>query len=163
MVRITREMEYALIALQYLQSEYPGKLTSVRRICDAHDLPFDATSHVLQRLKQAGVVRSQQGVNGGYQIVKDLALVSYYDLLEVIGDQIKIASCLAENCTCHLVKSCNIISPIISLNDRLAEFYRGIMIKELLDVRSSEEDLIRDRFAVVSDDRDDVPAAKENR
>lgn len=146
MVRIARDMEYALIALQYLQSEYPGKLTSVRRICDAHNLPFDATSHVLQNLKQAGVVRSEQGVNGGYQIVKDLASISYYDLLEIVGDEVKIAGCLTENCTCDLVKSCNIISPIVILNERLVEFYRSIMLRELLDTHSSAEDLIRLRF-----------------
>jgi Rrf2 family transcriptional regulator, nitric oxide-sensitive transcriptional repressor len=146
MIRISRDVEYALIALKSLHLARPGELTSVRAICATHNLPFDATSHVLQRLKRAEVVRSEQGVRGGYQLIKDLSKLTLMELLEIVGTSTNLMGCMENPCGCELVGTCNIISPLVMLSQRLTEFYRDITVKELFEARSPREKSIRLRF-----------------
>ena len=151
MMRIPRDVEYALIALKTLHSAVPGEAQSVRAICSEYKLPFDAASHVLQKLKRAGVVRSQQGSRGGYQLIRDLSHVSFKELLEICGASTHLMTCMEEPCSCSLVGTCNIISPLAALDQRLAEFYQGITIAELLGARSAHEKRIKLRFAEQSE------------
>ena len=146
MIRISRDIEYALIALKALHLARPGELTSVRAICATHNLPFDATSHVLQRLKRAEVVRSEQGVHGGYQLIRDLSKLTLMELLEIVGASTNLMGCMENPCGCELVSTCNIISPLVLLSQRLTEFYRDITVKELFEARSPREKSIRLRF-----------------
>lgn len=147
MLKIAREVEYALIALKSLGRARPGELKSVRTICTEYHLPFDATSHVMQKLKHAEIVRSAKGPSGGYQLIRDLEGLSMMELLEAVGISGQLMSCMDDTCGCSLVGTCNIISPLVVLNQRLTEFYQGITVQELFDAQSPQEKLIRMRFA----------------
>ena len=147
MLKIAREVEYALIALKSLGQARPGELISVRTICTEYQLPFDATSHVMQKLKHAGIVRSAKGPGGGYQLIRDLEGLSLMELLEAVGISGQLMGCMEEACGCNLVGTCNIISPLVVLHQRLKEFYDGIKVQELFGSQSPKEKLIRMRFA----------------
>ena len=130
MNKIHRKLEYALIAIKYLSSKPPGELTTVKEICQRFNCPFDATSRVMQQLAHKGLLKSEQGAFGGYQIVRDLARVNIYELIEIILGPIAIAKCLQET-DCEILESCNIYHPVAALNKRLLDFYSGITLKEL--------------------------------
>ncbi len=143
MNKINRKVEYALIALKHMRSKQPGEMTTVKEISNLYKCPFEATSKVLQTLAQRGLVRSEQGAHGGYQLAKDLQRTSLYELMEMIVGPVEIARCLHERDTkfsgCDLRESCNVVSPIHSLNKRLSEFYQALSVAELLDGRGPRE------------------------
>jgi len=147
MLKIAREMEYALVALKVLGKARPAELISVRSICEEYQLPFDATSHAMQKLKHAGIVRSAKGPSGGYQLIRDLEGLSLMELLEAVGISGQLMGCMDDACGCSLVGTCNIISPLVVLNQRLTEFYKNIKVQELFDAQSPQEKLIKMRFA----------------
>ena len=140
MNKINRKVEYALIGLKHMRSKAPGELTSAKEISQIYGCPFDATSRVMQILAQKGVLRSEQGAHGGYMITRDLARVSFYDLTEMILGPVMVARCLhdaAAESPCEIRGTCNIISPVQTLNRRLVEFYRALSVAELLETRVS--------------------------
>lgn len=131
MNRIHRKLEYALIAIKHMSTKPPGELTTVKEVCQKFGVPFDATSRVLQILAHKGLLKSEQGAYGGYQIVRDLSRVSVYELIEVILGPMGISKCLHES-KCEIQESCNIFSPVNFLNKKLIEFYCNISLKDLL-------------------------------
>lgn len=133
MNRLNRKLEYALMALKYMSDKRPGELTSAKEISDHLHSPFDATARVMQVMSQFGLLRSEYGVNGGYQIIKDLAKVTVHELMEMIEGSTAIVKCLSEEADgCDLRGTCNIVSPITNLNHRITDFFRVLTIKELL-------------------------------
>lgn len=133
MVKLNRKLEYAVIALKHMKGKQPGQLTSAKEICDLYGAPFDATARSLQMMTQKHLLKSEQGVQGGYQIVKDLGKVTLYDLIEMILGPVEMAKCFQEGGQCELIGSCNIKSPILNLRTRLMRFYQSISIHDLLE------------------------------
>jgi Rrf2 family nitric oxide-sensitive transcriptional repressor len=125
------------MGLRHMRNKSPGELTSVKELVTNYGCPFDVTSRVMQTLAQKGILRSEQGAHGGYQITKDLNRVSLYDLIEMIQGPIAVAKCMQtdHDAGCEIRGKCNIVSPVQTLNRKLADFYRALSVAELLDPR----------------------------
>ncbi|MNL23411.1 transcriptional repressor NsrR [compost metagenome] len=139
MNKINRKVEYALMALKYMSQKIPGELTSAKEVSDAFHTPFDATARVMQQMaSKGGILRAEYGASGGYQITKDLAKISMHDLVEIIEGPTALVKCLHKEAPCEIQGTCNIVSPVTTLNQKLIEFYKGLSLKELLVAKSSE-------------------------
>ena len=133
MNRLNRKVEYALMALKLMAQKRPGELTSVKEVVEQTGCPFDATARVLQHLAQLEILRSEQGAHGGYVLVRDLNRVSLFELMEIILGPVAVAKCLHHG-TCDLKGTCNIISPVTTLNRKVSEFYQSLAVGDLLKV-----------------------------
>jgi Rrf2 family nitric oxide-sensitive transcriptional repressor len=133
MVKLSRKTEYALISLKHLsQKKSNTELTSAKEISTIYGAPFDVVSRVLQILNQGGIVKSIQGVQGGYHLVKNLSDVTFHELIEIIEGPLALVKCIHDSESCELSKSCNIMSPVSLLNDKISDFYKTIKISDLL-------------------------------
>ena len=120
------------MALKHMSQKMPGKLTTAKEVSESYQAPFDATARVMQLMAQRGWLKSEQGAFGGYQITKDLSRVTLLDLIDVIQGPTQIAKCLHKDSPCEIQSSCNIISPIQNLNNRLNDFYKSLSIRDVL-------------------------------
>ena len=132
MNKMNRKIEYSLMALKHMSTKVPGELTTAKEVSDSYHAPFDATARVMQVMAQKGWLKSEFGALGGYQITKDLSRVTLNDLMNVIQGPTKIAKCLHKEEPCEIQSSCNIMSPVQNLNQRLTEFYKSVTIKDIL-------------------------------
>lgn len=140
MVRINRKVEYALMALRRMTDRGQGVLTSAKEICADTGAPFDATSRVMQLMAQKGILKSEHGAHGGYQIVRDLNKVSLYEVMEVILGPIEIVKCLNGAGDCELFNTCSIQSPLRELNNRLKDFYENLSLGEILKIKERKSE-----------------------
>jgi Rrf2 family protein len=148
MFKINRKVEYALISLKHMHQTKPGQLTVAKEICDQYKAPFDVVSRVMQLMAHGGLLRSEKGIHGGYQIIKDLSRVTFLDLEEMILGKTYLADCLeGDHSGCSMVHSCNVISPMIYLNRKLTHFLKTIVILELMYTHVPEEKIIRMEFS----------------
>ena len=146
MFKINRKLEYALIALKHMSHKNPGQLTSAKEICDIYKTPFDPTSRVLQIMTQGEVLQAEQGVKGGYQIIRDLNKITMKELSDMIIGPIEIANCFHRNYShCEISHSCLIISPMLNLNQMLNNLFSNIVIASLIQSRHHGEKSIRDK------------------
>ena len=152
MFKINRKLEYALISLRHMSAKAPGQLTSAKEICDIYRSPFDPTSRVLQIMAQHEILRAEQGAHGGYQITKDLSKVALFELAEMIEGPIQIVNCFHGNYShCEMTASCNVISPMLNLNEKIAELFSTMKVLDLIQSKNQGEKQIRTK-----------PFAKEN-
>ena len=127
-----KQVEYALMALADMQAANPGQLFSARELCARHHVPFDVMSKTMQRLGRAGILRSVQGVQGGYQIIKDLSKISLLDLMEAVLGGVATVNCLKKGVSCPLAETCNVSGPMRVLDARLRKLYADILVGELI-------------------------------
>jgi Rrf2 family transcriptional regulator, nitric oxide-sensitive transcriptional repressor len=140
MNKINRKVEYALISLKHMRAKTPGELTTAKEIATLYGCPFDVISRVLQTLGKKGIVRSEQGAHGGYQLNKDLARVSFFELNEMILGRVAVAKCIhteAGETPCEMRGTCNIVSPLTAFNRKLTEFYQSLSLADLLEPKQS--------------------------
>lgn len=128
-----KQVEYALMALADMQSASPGQLFAVRELSDRHQVPFDVMSKTMQRISRAGILRSVQGVHGGYQIIKDLASVSLLALMQAVLGEVAAVNCLKKGISCPLAETCNVSGPMRVLDARLRDLYSTITVLSLID------------------------------
>lgn len=146
MFKINRKIEYALISLKHMSAKAPGQLTSAKEICDIYHTPFDPTARVLQIMAQHEILRAEQGAHGGYQILKDLTKISVGDLSDIISGPIQIASCFhGDYSHCGINNSCNVIGPMLNLNERISTLFHSLKVAELVQSRNQGERNIREK------------------
>ena len=131
MQKLNRKIEYALMALQHMRSKPESALTTAKEVSERFHSPFDATARVMQLMASRGWLRSEQGASGGYQLQKNLATLTFFDLVQLIDGPTAIAKCLKseEGCEIH---SCNVMTPIQTLNQKLSHFYTSLRLDQLL-------------------------------
>lgn len=84
MLKLGKKVQYALVALFHLDRVAPGSRVTTRDLSCQYDVPEQHLGKVLHRLVRAGVLRSTQGVQGGYDLACDLELLRLGDLLEAL-------------------------------------------------------------------------------
>jgi len=144
MFKVSRQVEYALIALKHMSDSGVGQVTAVRELCHIHHLPFDVISRALQRLAKHGILKSVRGAGGGYRVKGDLSLVSLWDLVAIVDGDLALVPCVSETprCKCDNQDDCNIQPSMMSLNDRLGGFFKTISVSELLENRSQNPESV---------------------
>ncbi len=130
MLKVTRRIEYALIALKYVVRR--RELTSAREISERFQLPFDTTSKVMQAMNSAGILSSSQGIKGGYGLQKPLDTISFLELCQVLEGHSYLVNCEIEGKGCELACSCNIVSPMKELTKKVQGFLQNLSLAEIL-------------------------------
>lgn len=126
------------MALKLMAQKRPGELTSAKEVADVTKCSFDVVARVMQSLAHHGLLRSEQGPQGGYNIIRDLQRVSVLELMEMIDGPMTVAKCLHEKTPCDLKDTCNIQTPVELLNRKLNDFYRDLKVAELLKIRGAQ-------------------------
>ncbi len=136
MFKLSRKVEYALMALTYL---YKNKnRTSVRDISNHLHVPFDTVSKVLQVLNTHSIVGSEKGMNGGYFLKNSLDSINLYDFCQLIEPKPLMRQCTHQasferETPCELLGTCNITSAMYTFNFLMSNFLKQITIQELLE------------------------------
>jgi Rrf2 family protein len=88
-MKLSAKTEYACLAMLQLAEEYAsGELVQIRRIADAHGIPFRFLVQILLQLKGASLVLSTRGAAGGYRLARSPAQIPLAEVVEVMeGDE----------------------------------------------------------------------------
>jgi Rrf2 family transcriptional regulator, nitric oxide-sensitive transcriptional repressor len=132
MFKLNKKTEYALMAIKYLHDSEKELPVSVREISSELAIPFDTTAKVLQALNNQGIISSIQGINGGHFLSTDLRSVSFKKFTEVVENQEIQKLCITEKGKCKHYETCNIISPVETLNEYIINYLDQISIFDLL-------------------------------
>ncbi len=130
MLKITRKVEYALIALRHIQEKDSEKVTSTKEIAELYALPVELLAKTLQHLSREGILTAVQGPSGGYKIKKPLDEINMKDFFEKMEGPLGMMDCYFDS-DCTLISACNIRAPIQRLNDSMRSMFENMSVGEI--------------------------------
>lgn len=131
MIRLSRKVEYAIIALLHLAENAQEEPVSAREIIEKYHLPSELVGKILQKLGKADLIESVQGVKGGYILKKPLEDISLKEVIDVIDGSVRLTRCSTRSdrfCSCHQLKDCNIKNAIYYLQREIDDYFRSIRL-----------------------------------
>ncbi len=134
MVRLSKRVEYGLIAIRYIALCANGDVVTTKEIADKHRIPYELLAKVLQRLSRAGLISSQQGVHGGYTLAKKPSEVTISMIINAIeGNSLAIAQCMAEGPeSCEVFNNCTIKSPLTKVQANIEQAFTSMTLAQIV-------------------------------
>ena len=129
MLKLTRKLEYALIALRHMQDK-GDTFISAKEIADMYLIPRELLAKTLQQMAKLNYIRATQGPRGGYRIRKGLTKISLTQFIEDIEGPIGIVDC-SINSDCIQLGNCNIRMPLKQINNNIRSIFNGIRVGDI--------------------------------
>jgi len=129
MLKITKKVEYALIAVRHLQ-ENKDKLVPVAEISSSYGIPREVLAKTLQKLASSNVIKSYKGPAGGYKASDKIEKTTLNDFFEILEGPTAIMDCYFESGCDHL-SSCNIRNPINKINDSIRNLFNNLTLADI--------------------------------
>jgi len=134
MIKISKTVEYSILALNYISENEKIEILSSRKIANDLNIPYDLLSKLLQKLVRNNIVKSQQGKYGGYNLLVSPKNLSVLKIIEALGENIQLTNCTFENANiedCGRLNDCCIRAPFWNLQKKINEMFDKITLNEL--------------------------------
>ena len=129
MLKLTRKLEYALIALRHMQDK-GDTFISAKEIAETYLIPKELLSKTLQQMARLNYIKAAQGPQGGYRIRKDLTEISMTQFIEDLEGPIGIVDCNI-NSDCTQLDNCNIRMPLKQINSNIRAIFNEIRVGDI--------------------------------
>jgi Rrf2 family protein len=131
MLRLSKKADYALIAMKHLALRSDRAAASAREIAEQYDIPIELMAKVLQRLVRGGLLQSQHGTRGGYQLARVPTQISIADVIQAIEGPVSVTVCSTEDGQCDQYQKCNVRDPLWRVRERILAALGECTIAEL--------------------------------
>ncbi|MBI4535514.1 MAG: Rrf2 family transcriptional regulator [Ignavibacteriae bacterium] len=134
MVRLSKKVEYGLIAIRHVATRSNGELVTAKEIADRYHIPYELLAKVLQKLSKAGLIVSHQGVRGGYTLAKHPSEIRVSKVINAIeGTLPMIAQCMSEGPeSCGVFSVCTIKSPLHKVQANIEQAFNSMTLMEIV-------------------------------
>jgi Rrf2 family protein len=129
MLRLSKKADYALMAMAHLAQR--SRSSSAREIAEQYGIPTELLAKVLQRLTQRGLLTSQQGTRGGYQLSRPAVSISLAEVIHAIDGPVSVTACSSHAGRCGQFDTCNVRDPLRRIREIIVSALSGTSVLEL--------------------------------
>ncbi len=137
MLRISKLTDYGIVLLARLAQEPLGATLTAREMAEASALPLPVVSKMLKALVGAGLLCSQRGVKGGYQLRREPATLTVAALIEALEGPVALVACTAGPGNCEQEGCCTVREPWQRINNAVRATLESVTLAELLPANVS--------------------------
>lgn len=134
-MRLSVRGEYALRAMLALGLHAEKAVVRIQAIADEQRIPKRFLEQILNDLKDAGVVTSRRGVQGGYRLARPAERISLAEIIRHIDGPLAPVSCVSERfyerCSCPDEARCGIRSVMREVRDAVAGLLEQVSLADL--------------------------------
>jgi Rrf2 family transcriptional regulator, cysteine metabolism repressor len=105
MFSVPTKTQYGIRALVHL-ARMEGDSAASAEIARAEGIPPKYLEGILGQLKNAGIVLSERGKNGGYRLARPSSETRMIDIVEALEGEVKPVGCLDDSGRCSQGGSC---------------------------------------------------------
>lgn len=105
-MQLTRAADYAVRVIIYLVAQEQHKRVSLASLASATGTPGSFLSKVLQSLTRAGLLLSQRGQAGGFEVSSRGREASMREVIEAVDGPIQLNVCLSPGKSCARASWC---------------------------------------------------------
>ena len=129
MLKITKKLEYALIALRHMHLKEES-LSSSNEISQMYMIPRELLAKTLQQMARLNYINAVQGPNGGYKLHQSIDDVNLTTFIEEIEGHLGMVDCRI-NMDCTQLNNCNISMPMNKINENIRSIFNNIRITDI--------------------------------
>lgn len=132
MLKFSKKVEYALIALVYMSEKKSGELSTARELSEKFDISLELMGKLLQKLSKDSFIASIQGVKGGYYLLKNSHEITMGDVIQVIDGPIAIVDCVHTDKSkiCDRHEYCNICKMMSDVQTKFLTIFNEITLED---------------------------------
>ena len=130
-MQLTRAADYAARVMVHLAGLPQGTRASLPELAAAVEVREQFLSKVLQALGRSGLIQSQRGASGGFELSADPEHVSLLDVVEAIEGPIRLNLCLGPGEGCARKSRCSVHLVWVEAQAALVKVLRGASIAQL--------------------------------
>ncbi|MEM8984734.1 MAG: SUF system Fe-S cluster assembly regulator [Pseudomonadota bacterium] len=121
--------DYGTVVLAELATE-SGTRTALA-LSDQTALPLPTVRKVLKRLARSGLVRSERGAAGGYELSRPAATISATDILTALEGPVLLTACSADDHDCRLESTCTVGTTWQMINQQIRTALDSVTLRDL--------------------------------
>jgi Rrf2 family protein len=131
MLRFTKQVDYALMAIGYIAEHRGDATVGVKRIAEEFGIPAELLAKICQRLAKGGLLVGQSGPRGGYRLARPSSGVTVGQVVRVLEGPLAIVSCMADHGDCAQASRCTLRKPARKLQAAIAGLLDTMTLAEL--------------------------------
>jgi Rrf2 family protein len=139
-MQLTRAADYASRVMVHLAGLPAGTRASLPTLAEAVEVPEQFLSKVLQMLGRSGLIQSQRGASGGFELMADPERVTLLDVVEAIEGPMQLNLCLGPGEGCARKSRCAVHLVWVDAQEALVGVLRAATIATL--ARASEQEAV---------------------
>lgn len=130
MLRIGKMTDYALV-IMHCMAKSPSALLRMEDIAQGTQLPLATVRKLMRQLVNGGLVRSERGARGGYQLARFPELISIAHIVRAVEGPLAITECCDDDGGCELQGDCGVESQMPTLNELIGQIFASITLTDM--------------------------------
>jgi Rrf2 family protein len=135
---LSQKTRYTIRALMHLADHYQQGLVPLHDIAEVQNIPAKFLTVILSEMSRAGIVASQRGRDGGYELALAPVDISYGDLMRITRGSLALVPCASrfahEKCkNCVAEEDCRLRALMLRVRDETASVLDRITLADRID------------------------------
>ena len=136
---LSQKTRYTIRALMHLADKYQQGLVPLNDIAEAQNIPAKFLTVILSEMSRAGLVVSQRGRDGGYELALPPVDISYGDIIRISRGSLALVPCASrfahEKCkNCLEESECRTRALMLKVRDETAAVLDRITLADPIDM-----------------------------
>jgi len=93
MIQLTKKADYAIVVMAHLARFADLPTATAREVADATRLPSPMVAKILKILTRKGLLKSSQGIKGGYQLSRSASDITVAQVIEALEGPLAMTEC----------------------------------------------------------------------
>jgi Rrf2 family protein len=106
MLRLSTKARYALRAMIELGLHEGEGLVQLRQVASAQDLSPKYLEQLTGQLRQAGLVRTERGPQGGYRLARAASEITALQVVKAVEGPLALLDCVSNTSVCERSHNC---------------------------------------------------------
>jgi Rrf2 family protein len=132
---LSQKTRYTIRALQHLADTFGQGPVRLDMIADAQNIPRKFLTVILSEMAREGIVVSQRGRDGGYELALPPVDIRYGDIIRITRGSLALVPCASRNAhetcaNCLPEAECRLRGLMLSLRDEMAAMLDRITLAD---------------------------------
>jgi FeS assembly SUF system regulator len=129
--RISRLTDYGIVIMAHLADCQDDTTHNARELALQTRLPSPVVSKILKLLTRAGLLISQRGSKGGYNLARSAAEISVVEMITALEGPVGITECTIHPGACAQESSCHVRDPWQRINGAVHAALDNVTLADL--------------------------------
>lgn len=131
-MQITRAGEYGVLGLLNLARRGAGQVVMIDEVSREEQIPKSFLAKIFQSLARAGLVRSNRGTGGGFELLKQPNAITTLEVIEAIEGRIALQRCLEAPDDCPHVGGCPLCGLFSQAQTQVRDVFAQTTLADLM-------------------------------